>query len=154
MLFIGGTHDVAILTGGTETVQAFQGYNSITTGAGNDTISIGGTGNRVNTGSGKDTINDSGTGNTIVLPQAGTGMVNVYGYAFQNGDTFDLKSALAATAWNGSIPTIGQFLHISKSGNDAVVSISATAAMTGTKIADFHDSGAVSLTTLLARSVL
>ena len=41
MLFI-GTHDAAILTGGTETVQAYQDYNTITTDKGNDTIRFAG----------------------------------------------------------------------------------------------------------------
>jgi hypothetical protein len=154
MLFIGGSHDVAILTGGTEKVQAFQGYNTITTGAGNDTISIAGTGNVVNAGGGTNTINDSGGGNTIVMPGAGAGVDQIHGYVVQNGDRFDFISALSGTSWNGFASSVGQFLHVATSGNDALISISHAPNGTATRIADFHDSGAVSMSTLLALSTL
>ncbi len=154
MLFIGGTHDVAILTGGTEQVRAYQGYNTITTGTGGDTIYIAGTGNLVNAGAGTNTINDSGTGNTYVMPGAGGGLDQFYGYVVQNGDRFDFTTALKGTAWTGAAATVGQFLHVATSGNDAIVSISPTANGAATTIADFHDSGAMSMTTLLAHSTL
>jgi hypothetical protein len=35
MIFLGGTDDMLTATGGAETVQAYKGGNSITTGAGN-----------------------------------------------------------------------------------------------------------------------
>jgi hypothetical protein len=154
MLFIGGTHDVAILTGGTESVQAMQGYNSITTGTANDTITVAGTGNVVNAGAGGNTISDSGSGNTIVMPAAGAGMDQIYGDVLRNGDLFDFTRALKPTAWNGSASTVGQFLHISTSKNDAILSISNTANGRAVKIADFHSSGAVNMSTLLAHSIL
>lgn len=154
MLFIGGTHDVAILTGGTEQVQAYQGYNAITTGAGNDTISIAGAGNIVNAGAGTNTINDSGSGTTIVMPGAGAGMDQLYGYVMQSGARFDFTASLKATAWTGTSSTVGQFLHVVTSGNDAIISISPIANWAATTVADFHDSGAVSLTTLLAHSII
>ncbi len=154
MLFIGGTRDVAILTGGTEKVQAWQGYNTITTGAGNDTISVAGTGNVIDAGAGTNTINDSGSGNTIVMPGAGAGMDQIYGYVARNGDRFDFSAALHATAWNGAPATVGQFLHVSTSGNDAIISISTAANGPAARVADLHGSGAVSLTTLLGFSTL
>jgi len=154
MLFIGGTHDVAVLTGGTEKVQAYSGYNTISTGMGNDTISIAGTGNVVNAGAGTNTINDSGGGNTIVMPAARSGIDQIHGYVVQNGDRFDFTAALRNTDWNGFRSSVGQFLHIAKAGNDAIISISATANGAATKIADLHDSGAVSMATLLGLSTL
>jgi hypothetical protein len=154
MLFIGGTHDVAMLTGGTETVQAYQGYNTITTGVGNETISIAGAGNIVNAGAGTNTINDSGGGTTVVMPAAGAGTDEMYGYVVQNGDKFDFTTALKGTAWTGTSSTVGQFLHVTTSGNDAIISISPEANGAAAMIADFHDSGAVSLATLLAHSTI
>jgi serralysin len=154
MLFIGGTHDVAVLTGGTEQVQAYQGYNTITTGAGNDTIKIAGTGNVVNAGAGTNTINDSGTGNTLVMPGAGAGMDQIYGYVMTNNDKFDFTTSLKGTAWTGTSSTVGQFLHVATSGNDAIVSVSPVANGAASKVADFHDSGAVSMSSLLAHSIL
>jgi hypothetical protein len=153
MLFIGGLHDVATLTGGTETVQAYQGYNAITTGAANDKISIAGTYNIVDAGAGTNTINDSGGGNTIVMPAAGGGIDQVYGYVLQAGDVLDFTVALKATAWNGSPSTLSQFLHVAMSGNDAIISMSNTANGPSTRIADLHDSGTVSMATLLAHAV-
>jgi len=152
MLFIGGTHDAATLTGGTEQVRAYQGYNTIVTGAGNDIISIAGAGNTVNGGTGINIINDSGGGNTIVMPAAGAGMDQIFGYVVQNGDKFDFTAALRATAWDGTAATVGQFLHVATLANDAMISISKLANGAATMVADLHDSGTVSMTTLLAHS--
>jgi serralysin len=154
MLFIGGMHDAAILTGGTEQVQAYKGANTITTGAGNDTVKIAGTGNVVNAGSGTNTINESGSGNTIVMPGAGAGMDQIFGYVMTNNDKFDFTASLKGTAWNGTSSTVGQFLHVATSGNDAIVSVSPVANGAASRVADFHDSGAVSMSSLLAHSIL
>jgi hypothetical protein len=151
MLFIGGTHDIVSLTGGTETVQAYQGNNSITTGAGNDTIRIAGSGNLVDAGSGSNRIEDSGSGNTLVMP--GKGRDDVYGYVLQQGDTIDFRSALKGTAWNGQQSTLGNFLHVAMTGNDAIITISATAGGAPVATMDLHDSGALSMAGLLAHSV-
>ena len=152
MLFVGGTHDVVKLTGGVETVQAFQGFNSITTGTANDTIRIAGSGNVIDAGSGSNRIEDSGSGNTLVMP--GKGRDDVYGYVLQNGDTIDFRAALKATTWNGQQSTLGNFLHVTMSGNDAVISISATAFGTRVGAMDLHDSGPLTLSALLTHSVI
>jgi serralysin len=153
MLFIGGLHDVATLTGGTETVQAYQGYNVLTTGAANDKISIAGTGNVVDAGGGTNTITDSGGGNTIVMPAAGSGNDQIYGYVLQAGDTLDFTAALKATAWDGLSSALSQFLHVATSGNDAIISISDATNGPSTRVADLHDSGAISIGALLAHAV-
>ena len=153
MLFIGGTGDTATLTGGTETVQAFQGNNTITTGAGNDTIQISGSGNVVNAGGGNNTIDDSGTGNTIVLPGAGAGNDHIYGYVLQNGDTLDLRAALASTKWNGTERTLGNYLSVATINNNAVISLSPSGSRAGSAIATLQGTGAVTLTTLLQHAI-
>ncbi len=150
MLFIGGTHDVATLTGGTETVQAYQGKNTITTGSGNDTIRVAGSGNVIDAGSGTNRIEDSGSGNILVMP--GKGRDDVYGYVIQNGDMIDFRVALKATAWNGQSATLANFLHVKMSGNDAIITVSATASGAAVATMDLHDSGALSLTGLLAHA--
>ena len=150
MLFIGGTHDVATLTGGTETVQAYQGNNTITTGAGNDTIRIAGSGNVIDAGSGTNRIEDSGSGNTLVMPAKGRD--DVFGYVIQNGDTIDFRAALKATGWNGQATTLANFLHVKMSGNDAIITISATASGATVGTMDLHDSGILSLSGLLAHA--
>lgn len=154
MIFIGGTYNTLTATGGTETVQAYEGHNSITTGAGNDTIRFGGTGNSINAGSGTNTLQDSGSGNTIVMPGAGQGFDDIFGYVLQNGDTLDFRAALASTAWNGSQSTIGNFLHVTESGANAFISLSSTSGGTGTQIAELQGAGQVSVSTLLAHALI
>jgi len=153
MLFIGGTGDTVTLTGGTETVQAFQGHNAITTGAGNDSISFGGSGNTINAGGGNNTLQDSGSNNTLVMPGAGKGFDDIFGYVLQNGDTLDFRAALANTAWTGTQSTLGNFLHISMSGNNAMIAISATSNGSASRVAELEGSGTTSLSTLLAHSL-
>ena len=153
-VFIGGTGDTVTLTGGTEKVQAFEGNNSITTGPGNDTISYAGSGNTINAGAGNNVLQDSGTDNTIVMPAAGNGYDDVFGYVLETGDTLDFRAALAATNCNGSASTVGGYLHVSVSGANAVISISATAGGAATPVATLEGAGDVSLATLLAHSTI
>jgi len=152
-LFIGGSHDVAILTGGTGNVQAYQGYNTITTGAGNDTIRIAGSENVVDAGAGTNSIEDSGTGNKFVMPGAGNGMDHIYGYPMSNGDKFDFTTALKGAGWGGLASDVGNYLHVQNSGNDALISISNAANGAASLVADLHSVGPVSLSSLLANSV-
>jgi hypothetical protein len=154
MLFIGGSHDVAILTGGVETVRAYQSYNTITTGEANDSIRVAGSGDVIDAGGGTNQIYDAVGGNTIVMPGAGKGMDHIFGDVIESGDLLDFRTALQATAWNGDANTVGQFIHVSTSGKDAIISISATATGMASRVADLHDAGAVSMTTLLAHSII
>jgi len=153
MIFIGGTGDTITATGGTETVQAFAGGNTITTGAGNDSISFSGSGNTINAGAGSNTLQDSGSNNTIVMPGAGQGFDNVFGYVLQNGDTLDFRAALAETAWNGSSATLGNFLHVTTSGANAIISLSYTSGGSGMQIAELEGAGQVTLSSLLTHSI-
>lgn len=153
MFFIGGTGDTVTATGGTETLQAFEGSNKITTGAGNDTISFGGTGNTINAGGGTNTLNDSGSANTIVMPGAGQGFDNIFGYVLQNSDLLDFCAALAATSWNGSQSVPGSFLQVTTSGANAIISLGTSSGGAATQIADLEGAGQVTLATLLAHSI-
>ena len=88
------------------------------------------------------------------MPGAGTGMDNIYGYMMTNGDKFDFRPALKGTAWNGTAATVNQFLRVAQSGNDAIISISPAANGAGSMVADLHSTGGISMTTLLAHSLL
>ena len=156
---IGGTGDVISAIGGTETVMAFLGGNAITTGAGNDTIRIAGSGNVVNAGAGTNQIDDTGSGNTIVLAGvlAGQGTDAIHGFLLQGQDKLDLRSLLAATNWTGSTATLGNFLHVgAPDGSDAVISVTPSGKVGGAShnVATLFDSGPVSLSTLLAHSLV
>jgi len=155
MIFIGGTNDVISATGGTETVQAYQGGNTITTGAGNDTIRFAGSNNVINAGSGQDVLADSGTNNTIVLPGANQGSDNIYGYVMTNGDRFDLRPLLATTNWKGDLASIGNFIKLGASGGSAVISVDPSGVKGGATyaVATLQGTGAVSLNSLLAHSI-
>ncbi len=154
MIFIGGTGDTVTATGGAEAVQAFQGGNSITTGNGDDTVSSGGRGNTINVGAGANVLQDSGSNNTIVMSGAGRGFDDVFGYVLQNGDTLDFRAALGRTSWNGAQSSVGGFLHVAQSGDNAMISISATAGGGAMPVAELEGSGAVALTTLLAHATI
>ena len=153
LLFIGGTGDTVTLSGGTDTVQAYQGDNAITATGGNDTIRISGSGNVVTASGGSATINDSGTGNTIVLPGTGGGTDDIYGYVLTNGDTLDLRSALAGTNWNGTEGTLGEYLSVSTHNNSAAISLSPNGSASGSVIATLQGSGPVTMATLLQHAI-
>jgi serralysin len=157
LFFIGGTGDVLTAIGGTETVMAFQGGNTITTGAGNDTIRIAGSGNVVTAGGGTNQIDDSGSDNRIVLPQGGQGFDDIYGYVLQQNDTFDLRPMLAATAWNGNAALIGNFMKVAAPNQaDAVITVNPSGIVGGASysVATLQGSGPVSLSELLSASLV
>ena len=154
MIFISGTGDTLTATGGTETVQAYQGNNTITTGSGNDTIRFAGSNNVIDAGGGNNRLFDSGSNNTIVLGSNG-GYDDIYGWTMQNGDTFDMRHLLAQTAWKGDLGSIGNFLKVTTSGNNGVLSVDPTGTTGGAShiVATFEASGAMNLSTLLAHAI-
>src|SRR5208337_3464984 len=113
-LFIGGTGDVATLSGGSETVQAHMG---------NTTIEISGTGNVVNAGGGHNIITDTGSGNTLVMPDAGAGFDEIFAGVGSLIDTIDLRPLLAATSWNGSASTLHDYFKVKTVGNGGSVEL-------------------------------
>ena len=147
MIFIAGTGDTLTATGGTESIQAYQGGNTVTTGAGNDTIRFSGSGNTIDAGGGNNQLEDSGNNNTIVLPGTGQGYDNILGWVTQNGDSFDLRPALAQTSWNGSTSTLGNYVQVSMSGDNAIVSIG------GAAVATLNDATNTSLSSFLAHAI-
>ena len=155
MIFLGGTGDTLTATGGNETVQAFQGNNTITTGDGNDTLYFSGSDNVANAGGGSNTLYDSGSNNTIVLPAANQGSDDIYGNLLTNGDQFDLRNLLSGTSWNGDMSMIGDFVSVSTSSNNAVISVDPSAAPGGTTytVATLQGTGPVTLSTLLAHAI-
>jgi hypothetical protein len=155
MIFIGGTGDTLTATGGTESVEAYQGGNAITTGAGDDTIRIAGSGNTIDAGAGNNHLEDSGSNNTIVLPGAGHGNDDIFGWVTQNGDTFDLRPLLAQTQWNGDRGSIGNYVQVNMGGDSAVITVdpSGTPGGGSYNVATLHASGAMDLSALLAHAI-
>lgn len=150
--FIGGQHDTALLIGGTQNVQAYSGYNSITTGAGNDHIRYSGSGNTINAGAGRNVVADSGSQNIIVMPTAGN-YDDIFGFALQNNDTFDLRQLLAATNWNGAQSTLDQYLAVGMNNNSAVLYARDTPTGSLAAVSTFESSGTQNLQSILAHAI-
>ncbi len=138
----GGANDVVLAGNGNNTITMTGAAASVTTGSGNDVItltgpgqatilagtgtnriSFAGAGSRIVNQGGTDLLIDTGSANTIELPRAGLGLVTIGANALTNGDVFDLRVAMAATAWDHSNATLGAFLSTGMQGNDATIAI-------------------------------
>ena len=145
MITTGSGNDVIQVTGGSATINPGLGINTIMfAGSGNIIVNQGGT----------DTLTDTGTNNTIVLPLAGQGLDTIHGSVLSNGDTFDLRAALAATTWDQQLSDIGNYLTLGTSGSNTLVQISVTD--DGTPITDavLVGQGAVSLSSFVSHALL
>ena len=120
---------------------AFQGHNTIVTGAGNDIVRIAGTGSVVNAGAGTNHIEDSGGSNRIIMPTIG-GFDDVFGYVLQNSARLDFRPALSKTAWDGSNATLGSFLRVAMAGADATIAVASTGGGAFTSVATLPPRGA------------
>jgi hypothetical protein len=147
MIFLQGSGDTLTATGGTESVQAYQGGNAITTGEGDDTIRFAGSGNTIDAGGGNNHLEDSGGNSTIILPGAGQGYDDIYGWVMQNGDSFDLRPALAQAGWNGDGSTLSNYVDVAASNNNAIVSIG------GSAVATLNDAPGTNLSNFLAHAI-
>jgi len=147
MIFLQASGDALTATGGTESVQAYQGGNAITTGDGDDTIRFAGSGNTIDAGGGNNHLEDSGSNNAIILPGAGQGYDDIYGWVMQNGDTFDLRPALTQAGWNGDGSTLGDYVQVAMSGTNATVSIG------GSAVATLNDAPDTNLANFLAHAI-
>ena len=152
---VNGTHDAINLSGGSaDTISALLGSNVITTGVANDHITFAGSNNTINAGSGINWLTDEGTDNTITMAGASQSIDNIYGNVLTNGDTLDFRSALLGTNWDGLTSDVGNYLHVTQYDGDAIVSLSKTTGGSASTIAYLHGAGTVSLSTLLAHSLV
>ena len=141
----GGGNDTIVVTAGAATIKAGLGVNTIKfAGSGNDVVNQGGT----------DTLTDSGTNNTIIVPLAGQGLDTINGGVLSNGDTFDLRSALAATTWDQKLSDLGGYLSLGTSGSNALVQLSTTYDGAPVTIAVLNGSGSISLSDFVAHALL
>jgi hypothetical protein len=115
---------------------------------------ISGKGDTVSLTGGKDTITDTGSGNTYVIPIAGKGYNTFATNILTNGDTMDLRSALAATNWNGAASTVANYLSVTNNSVGAVLSIAPTSGGAGVAIATITGATTSNLTGLLSHSVI
>jgi hypothetical protein len=126
---------------------------SVNATAGNHMVFISGTGDTVNLTGGTETITDTGSANTYVIPPAGKGYDTFTSNVFTSGDTLDLRTALAATNWNGSASALPNYLSVTSSGSAAVLSIASASGGTATGIATIDGASGTTLSNLLAHAL-
>jgi hypothetical protein len=151
---VNGQHDIVNGGSGVDTVTAFKGLNTVKTGAGADHVTFAGSGNIVYASAG-DTLAESGSSNRIVFGAAGGTASQIFGYVLKNSDVLDLRTTLASTSWNKDPSTLSKFLKVGMSGSNAILSVDPSGVAGGAtyQLAVLHDSGAVSLSSLLPHTL-
>jgi hypothetical protein len=130
------------------------GSLTINAGLGINTIMFAGSANDIINQGGTDTLIDTGTDNTIALPLAGQGLDTIHGAVLANGDTFNLRAALAGTTWDQQLSDLGNYLTLGTSGSNTLVQLSVTSGGTPITVAILVGQGSVSLSTFEAHALL
>ena len=149
-----GAGDTITTGSGNDFIQVTGGSATIKAGLGTNTIMFAVSANEIVNQGGTDTLTDTGTNNTIVLPLAGQGLDTINGSVLANGDTFDLRAALAATTWDQQLSDLGDYLTLGTSGSNALVEISTTSGGTPITIGILEGAGSVSLSSFVAHALL
>ena len=126
---------------------------SIVAMAADHMVFITGTGDTVMLSGGSNTVTDTGNGNTYVMPAAGNGYDTFTNNILMIGDTLDLRTALAATTWDGAAATLSKYLSVADTTQGAVLSIAPTSGGVGAAIATINGATNVDLTGLLAHAL-
>jgi beta-glucanase (GH16 family) len=122
--------------------------------SGNNLVFIAGSNNSISLSGGTDTITDTGHGNTYRLPAAGKGYDTFANNILTNGDTLDLRPALATTNWNGSTSTLSGYLSVRDTTQAAILSVSQTSGGVGAAIATIGGATTAHLSDILAHSLV
>ena len=141
-----------IIPGGTTSATVSQSQVSVVATAGSHMLFLGGSGDIVSLSGGTERISETGHGNTFILPAAGKGIDIFNNNILTKGDTLDLKTALAATDWNGSASTVSNYLTVTDSAVGATLSIAAMSGGTGVAIATIDGATTATLASVLAHS--
>jgi hypothetical protein len=149
-----GAGDQITSGSGNDSINVTVGSATIKAGLGSNTIKFAGSGNEVINQGGTDTLTDNGTNNTIVLPLAGQGQDTINGSVLTNGDTFDLRAALAGTTWDQQLSELSGYLTLGTSGSNTLVQLSVVSGGTPITIAVLNGQGSVSLSSFVAHSLL
>jgi hypothetical protein len=134
-----------------------QSQASVTATGGSHMLFISGTGDSVNLTGGTDTITDTGNANTYVIPAAGQGYDTFTGTAaanvLTNGDTLDLRPALAATGWDGTASSLSGYLTVADTAAGAVVSVAPTSGGAGVAVATIGGATTATFSDVLAHAL-
>ena len=134
-----------------------QNQASVTATGGSHMLFISGTGDSVNLTGGADTITDTGSANTYVLPAAGNGYDTFTGSAaaniLTNGDSLDLRPALAATNWNGAASALPGYLTVADTAAGAVLSVAPASGGIGVAVATIGGATTATFSDVLAHAL-
>ncbi len=142
-----------IIASGSASDTVSQSQVSVVATAGNHMLFLSGSGDIVNLSGGANTVTDTGSGNTYILPAAGNGTDTFTSNILATGDTLDLKTALAATDWNGAGATLSNYLTVADSAQGATLSVAPTSGGAGLAIATINGAIGTDLTSLLAHAL-
>ncbi|HEX2943314.1 MAG TPA: hypothetical protein VHO91_19835, partial [Rhodopila sp.] len=126
---------------------------SVSLGGSSKMLFVTGTGDTFNVTGGAQSIKATGKSNTFVLQAAGHGAETFTNNILSLGDKLDLRTALAATDWNGATSTLSSYLSASNSGTAKVLSIAPTAGAKGVAIATISGASGTSLNSLLTHTL-
>ncbi|PPQ29489.1 right-handed parallel beta-helix repeat-containing protein [Rhodopila globiformis] len=127
--------------------------NTWVSGPAGGMLFISGSQDTVDLTGGGSTVTDTGGGNTFVLPSSGTQGATFTSDILNLGDKLDLRSALAATDWNGSADTLSHYMSVTTSSNDASINLASTSGGPGTTIATISGAASLDLNTMLAHAI-
>ncbi len=126
---------------------------SVAATSGNHMLFITGSNDTVSLTGGNNTITDTGKNNTYVIPQAGRGYDTFTNAVLNSGATMDLRTALAATNWNGSAATLSKYLQVTSSAAGAVLSISPASGGPSLGIATIQGATVANFSQMLAHAI-
>ena len=123
-----GDGDVITLGSGQDTVWAAGNSNQITAGSGSAVITFIGERNTIDLTHGTNTLMAQGAHATIVLGAPDLTPAQVFGNVVAADDSFDLRTTLAATNWDGHQSTLASYLSVSNLDNRSTIAIDADGA--------------------------
>jgi hypothetical protein len=126
---------------------------SVAAGSSIETQFVLGTDTVTNTG-GMNFLYGGGGNEMFVLPTAGTGADYINGFSLSNGDVLNLANALAAAGWNNNTATLGNYLQVSESAGNAIITIVPGGGGAGVMVAELAGVGTLTLSSLQAHAVL
>ncbi|MBN8875833.1 MAG: hypothetical protein J0H67_23600 [Rhodospirillales bacterium] len=126
---------------------------SVAATGGDHMLFVSGNNNTIALSGGNSMISDSGWNNTYVVPQGGQGWIGFDSNVLYSGDVLDLRSALAATDWNGAADMLPAYLGFWGNGSSATLTISATAWGNTSAIATIAGADGTDLSTLLSHAI-
>jgi hypothetical protein len=130
-----------------------QSQVSVLATAGTHVVFVKGSGNILSLSGAANTITDSAGGNTYILPAPGHGSDAFTSNILTVGDTLDLKPALAATNWDGTVLKLSTYLRVTDSAQGATLSVAPTSGGTGVAIASIAGATTANLTSVLAHAI-